>query len=378
MVDEILKVEPQIFGAQVQHTPIARKMELWQTIVNKVNAFGNHPHIRANIRKRWNDLWGKVRSMASRHNIAVQKIGGGPPSTPPEYTNWEEKVLAILHPEGLTGLTGGLDSGTTTHATLMERPRSASAPHGDRGPTQETGEGSMDSEDYPGPSHSPRLSPSSSPTQDTTDTLTTKSPTSALAKRPHTNVSRKQTGGPQVQRPESPPTNRQDDGGPSTSGTARPVQGTQAQWARPSGRASVAQWGGQRIDAAAQEAISEVLGVYHHPQDRMGQILATLEQSQRLQIAQHQEPMEQWKQLNATMATIAGVLQHHYQIQPETPTNLEASTTGQDTDQPSTSAAAAVLVALVEDTQETRHSNGPSDQDMALEHLPRPRPPTKK
>ncbi|KAJ1135620.1 hypothetical protein NDU88_002058 [Pleurodeles waltl] len=72
LVDEIVKVESQLFGAQVQHTPIARKMELWQTIVNKVNAVGHHPHTRDDIRKRWNDLRGKVRSLASRHNIAVQ------------------------------------------------------------------------------------------------------------------------------------------------------------------------------------------------------------------------------------------------------------------------------------------------------------------
>ncbi|KAJ1179036.1 hypothetical protein NDU88_004275 [Pleurodeles waltl] len=46
--------------------------------------------------------------MASRHHIAVQKTGGGPPPTPPDYTDREEKVLAILHPEGLTG---GMDLG---------------------------------------------------------------------------------------------------------------------------------------------------------------------------------------------------------------------------------------------------------------------------
>ncbi|KAJ1136180.1 hypothetical protein NDU88_002598 [Pleurodeles waltl] len=107
------------------------------------------------------------------------------------------------------------------------------------------------------------------------------------------------------------------------------------------------------MDAAAQEVISEVLGAYHHTQDCMGQILTTLKQSQRLQIAQHQETMEQWKQRNATMATIAGVLQHHHLTQPEIPTNQEAPTTDQDTDQPSTSAAATGLVALAKDTQET-------------------------
>ncbi|KAJ1150235.1 hypothetical protein NDU88_003030 [Pleurodeles waltl] len=49
--------------------------------------------------------------MACRHHIAVQKTEGGPPPTPPDYADWEEKVLTILHPEGLTGLTGGMDLG---------------------------------------------------------------------------------------------------------------------------------------------------------------------------------------------------------------------------------------------------------------------------
>ncbi|KAJ1176419.1 hypothetical protein NDU88_001700 [Pleurodeles waltl] len=47
--------------------------------------------------------------MASPHNIEVQRTGGGPPPTPPEYSSLEEKVLAILHPEGLTRPSGGMD-----------------------------------------------------------------------------------------------------------------------------------------------------------------------------------------------------------------------------------------------------------------------------
>ncbi|KAJ1105108.1 hypothetical protein NDU88_002516 [Pleurodeles waltl] len=125
MVDEILKVGPQIFGSEVQHTPIAQKLELWQTIVNRVNAVGHHPCTRDDIRKGWNDLRGKVRVMASMHHIAVQKTGGRPPQTPPDYTDWEEKVLTILHPEELTGLTGGMVSDRLTQivSTLEQSQR---------------------------------------------------------------------------------------------------------------------------------------------------------------------------------------------------------------------------------------------------------------
>ncbi|KAJ1179439.1 hypothetical protein NDU88_004673, partial [Pleurodeles waltl] len=101
MVEEITWVEPQLFGSQVQQTSIARKMELWVRIVDRVNAVGQHPRTRDDIRKRWNDLRGKVRSVVSRHQVEVQRTGGGPPSPPPQLTTWVEQVLAIMHPEGL-------------------------------------------------------------------------------------------------------------------------------------------------------------------------------------------------------------------------------------------------------------------------------------
>ncbi|KAJ1087962.1 hypothetical protein NDU88_001121 [Pleurodeles waltl] len=327
MVDEILKVEPQIFGSEVQHTPIARKMELWQTIVNRVNAVGHHPRTRDDIHKRWNDLWGKVRAMASRHHIAVQKTGGGSPPTPPDYTDWEEKVLATLHPEGLTGLTGGMDLGTTTHSTLMEGTRSATALQGDRGTSQNTGEGSLDTDEQAGPSHSPGCSPCSSPTQENIVTPNTQSRPAGQGRRTH-------TSGPRAHTP-----NMQEDEGPSTSGMSRPVLGTQAHGARARSSAPVGQGAGHRIDAAAQDVIAEVLGAYQHTQDRLAQIVSTLEQSQRMQLEQHQQAIEQWKEHNATMATIAGALLQLVNKQSDTHTGQEAPTTALDNQQQMTQAA---------------------------------------
>ncbi|KAJ1106690.1 hypothetical protein NDU88_004091 [Pleurodeles waltl] len=62
-------------------------MELWRRIVDRVNAVGQHPRTRD------------------------QRTGDGPPPPPPQLTTWEEQVLAILHPEGLAGVAGGMDSG---------------------------------------------------------------------------------------------------------------------------------------------------------------------------------------------------------------------------------------------------------------------------
>ncbi|KAJ1189241.1 hypothetical protein NDU88_005991 [Pleurodeles waltl] len=151
MVEEIVWVEPQLFGTQVQHTSIARKMELWQRIVDRVNAVGQHPRNRDDIRKRWNDLRGKVRSMVSRHNIAVQKTGGGLPPTPPEFTAWEEEVLHILHPEGLAGVSGGMDSGPERHHTAQEG-TGMSIPPPEEATSDDSSSVSLDPDDQPGPS----------------------------------------------------------------------------------------------------------------------------------------------------------------------------------------------------------------------------------
>ncbi|KAJ1197141.1 hypothetical protein NDU88_001003 [Pleurodeles waltl] len=261
----------------------------------------------------------------------------GPP-TPPDYTDW---VLTILHPEGLTGLTGGMDSGTSNHATQMEGTKSATAFQGDRGTSQDTGEGYLDIDEQAGHSHSPGWSPCSSPTQENTVTPNTQSRPAGQGRHTHTSGPRAQTCGTQLQRPQSPTPNMQEDEGPSTSGTSRPAQGTQAQGARARSSAPVGQAVGHRIDAAAQDVIAEVLGAYQHTQDRLAQIVSTLEQSQRMQLEQHQQAMEQWKEHNATMATIAGALLQLVNKHADTHTGQEAPTTALDNQQQMTQAAEA-------------------------------------
>ncbi|KAJ1198112.1 hypothetical protein NDU88_001956 [Pleurodeles waltl] len=73
MVEEIVRVEPQLFGSQMQHTSIARKMELWRRIVDRMNAVGQHPRNLEDIRKRRNDLRGK----GTQDNPPPQQQGPG-------------------------------------------------------------------------------------------------------------------------------------------------------------------------------------------------------------------------------------------------------------------------------------------------------------
>ncbi|KAJ1129529.1 hypothetical protein NDU88_007897 [Pleurodeles waltl] len=93
------------------------------------------------------------------------------------------------------------------------------------------------------------------------------------------------------------------------------------------------------MDAASQDVISEVLGAYQHTHDRLAQIVSTLEHSQRIQQEQHQQAMEQWKEHNAIMATIAGALLQLVKNQSDTHTGQEAPTTAPDNQHPITPAA---------------------------------------
>ncbi|KAJ1202423.1 hypothetical protein NDU88_006223 [Pleurodeles waltl] len=89
--------------------------------------------------------------MVSRHNIAVQWTGSGPPPPPPEFTTWEEQVLAILHPEGLAGVSGGMDSGPERHVTAQEGPQ-MSTPPPEEAHSDDSSSVSLDLDDQPGSS----------------------------------------------------------------------------------------------------------------------------------------------------------------------------------------------------------------------------------
>ncbi|KAJ1118844.1 hypothetical protein NDU88_007031 [Pleurodeles waltl] len=239
MVEEIIRVEPQLFGTQVQHTTIARKAELWQRIVDRVNAVGQHPRNREDIRKRWKDLQGKVRSMVSRHNIAVQKTGSGPPPTPPEFTAWEQEVLNILHPEGLAGVGGGMDSGPERQHTAQEGP-DLSTPPPEQTPSDDSSSVDLEPDDQPGPSGTSGQSVPHTQTQATADPTPSGNTSTAPTQRAHASVSRTRQSAvcPPLQGTQADPPPQQQQG-PGGSGSGHTVQGTEARGNRATGRAAV-------------------------------------------------------------------------------------------------------------------------------------------
>ncbi|KAJ1190391.1 hypothetical protein NDU88_007129 [Pleurodeles waltl] len=197
MVEEIVRVEPQLFGSQVQQTSIARKMELWRRIVDRVNAVRQHPRTRDDIRKRWNKL----------------RVKG-------------------------------------TQATPLT----------------------------------------------------------------------------------------QDDQGPGVSGSGHTVQGTEAQDNRGDERTAVRQGEDRPREPTLHDALSNIMGAFHHSQETMGTVLAKFQETQLLQEEHYLVIREDLKSINTTLVTIARVLADLVNTRRDTVTHQRAPDTSLGDEQPSTSA----------------------------------------
>ncbi|KAJ1215482.1 hypothetical protein NDU88_003090 [Pleurodeles waltl] len=80
---------------------------------------------------------------------------------------------------------------------------------------------------------------------------------------------------PPLQEPQAT-SQTQDDQGPGVCGSGHTVQGTEAQGNRETGRTAVRQGEDRPREPTLYEALTNILGAYHHSQETMGQILAKL------------------------------------------------------------------------------------------------------
>ncbi|KAJ1116560.1 hypothetical protein NDU88_004770 [Pleurodeles waltl] len=341
MVEEILRVEPQLFGSQVQHTSVARKMELWRRIVDRVNAVGQHPRNREDIRKRWNDLRGKVRSSVSRHNIVVQRTGGRPPPPPPQLTTWEEQVLTIMHPEGLGGVSGGMDTGSQRTVTTPEGPDNSTAPT-EEAHSDDSSSALLDPDDQPGPAWASGQSVLLAQAQPNTDLPPFGNTSTAPTQQAHTSLPRTRQSAvcPPLQgTQDNPPPQQQQ--GPGGSGSGHTVQGTEAQEHRGTGRAAVRQGADRPREPTLHEALSSIMGAYHHSQETMATVLAKFQDTQRLQEEQYLGFREELRTISSALGTIVGVLKDIQQTLRDTVALQGAPDTSMDDELPTTSAGAS-------------------------------------
>ncbi|KAJ1151321.1 hypothetical protein NDU88_004104 [Pleurodeles waltl] len=75
--------------------------------------------------------------------------------------------------------------------------------------------------------------------------------------------------------------------GPGGSGSGHTVHGTEAQENRGTGRAAVRQGEDRPRELTLHEALSNIMGAYHHSQETMATVLAKFQETQRLQEEQY-------------------------------------------------------------------------------------------
>ncbi|KAJ1130698.1 hypothetical protein NDU88_009048, partial [Pleurodeles waltl] len=121
-------------------------------------------------------------------------------------------------------------------------------------------------------------------------------------------------------------------------GSGHTVQGTEAQEHRGTGRAAVRQGEDRPREPTLHEALSNIMGAYHHSQETMAKVLAKFKDTQRLQEEQYLGFREELKAINSTLGSIVGVLKELVNTRRDTVAHEGALDTSLDDELPTTSA----------------------------------------
>ncbi|KAJ1174001.1 hypothetical protein NDU88_005825 [Pleurodeles waltl] len=214
-------------------------------------------------------------------------------------------------------------------------------------PTEEThsddsSSAQLDQDDQPGPLGTLGQSVPLTLAQATTELPPSGNTSTAPTQRAHPSVPRTH------QSPVCPPLQgtqanqpTQENQGPGGSGSGHTVQGTEAQENRETGRTAVRQGEDRPREPTLHEALSNIMGAYHHSQERMATVLAKFQETQRLQEEHYLGIREDLKSINNTLVTIARVLQDLVNTRRDTVAQQGAPDTSLDDEQPSTSAGAS-------------------------------------
>ncbi|KAJ1139164.1 hypothetical protein NDU88_005541 [Pleurodeles waltl] len=95
------------------------------------------------------------------------------------------------------------------------------------------------------------------------------------------------------------------------------------------------------------------MGAYHHSQETMAKVLAKFQETPRLQEEHYLGIREDFKSINTTLVTIAGVLADLVSTRRDTEAQQGAPDTSLDDEQPSTSAGASGQEAPPQEEQDT-------------------------
>ncbi|KAJ1199663.1 hypothetical protein NDU88_003496 [Pleurodeles waltl] len=200
----------------------------------------------------------------------------------------------------------------------------------------------LDLDDQPGPSgtsgQSVPLTLAETPTEPPPSGNTSTAPTQWA----HTSVPRTRQAAvcPPLQGTQANPPPQQQQG-PGGSGSGHTVQGTEAKEQRGTGRAAVRQGEGRPREPALHEALSNIMGAYHHSQETMATVLAKFQETQRLQEEQYLGLREELKSINTTLGSIVGLLKELVNTRMDTVAQQGAPDTSLDDELPTTSASAS-------------------------------------
>ncbi|KAJ1152652.1 hypothetical protein NDU88_005427 [Pleurodeles waltl] len=146
----------------------------------------------------------------------------------------------------------------------------------------------LDPDDQPGPSWASGQSVPLTQAQSTTDLPPSGNTSTAPTQRAPTSVPRTRQSAvcPPLQGTQDNPPPQQPQG-PGGSGSGHTVQGTEAQEHRGTGRAAVRQGADRLREPTLHEALSSIMGAYHHSQETVATVLAKFQETQRMQEEQY-------------------------------------------------------------------------------------------
>ncbi|KAJ1194615.1 hypothetical protein NDU88_003903 [Pleurodeles waltl] len=251
------------------------------------------------------------------------------------------------------------DLGTRRTVTTPEGPDNTTPPP-EEGHSDESSSALLDPDDQPGPSWASGQSVPLAQAQPNTDLPPSGNTSTAPTQRAQTSLPR--TGQSAVCPPlqgtqGNPPPQQQQ--GPGGSGSGHTVQGTEAQEHRGTGRAAVRQGADRSREPTLQEALSSIMGAYHHSQETMATVLDKLQETLRLQDDLYLGFREGLRTISSALGTIVGVLKDIQQTLMDTVALQGAHDTSQDDELPTTSAGASGQDAPPQD----HHTSTPPPAD---------------
>ncbi|KAJ1079734.1 hypothetical protein NDU88_000026 [Pleurodeles waltl] len=284
------------------------------------------------------------------HKSATPKVSNKLAIPKPTLSRQQEYAHIITTHESTQR---SFNRGPLPNVTGQEVP-DISSPPTEEAHSDDSSSARLDQDDQPGPSGTSGQSVPLTQSQTTTEPLHSGNTTTAPTQRAHPSVPRTRQSAvcAPLQGTQATPLT-QDNQGPGGSGSGHTVQGTEAHDNREAGRTAVRLGEDWPREPTLHEALSNIMGAYHHSQGTMGMVLAKFQETQRLQDKHYLGIREDLKSINTTLVTSAGVLADLLNTRRDTVAHQWAPDTSLDDEQPSTSAGTSGQEAPPQDQHAT-------------------------